>query len=262
MPSVKAVMVLDKGFVDLVDHMGSDLTVVNAARVSFRKRSEWDRICDCVGTMSCTCEKFLNDKDDKLIQFLADHRHDTPFCHPQVQLHIKMPVFVARQWMRSGVGIRISEPADAGLEVDMAFNETSRRYVQDEPEFYEPKEWRGKPIKGAKQGSHGIIENVSTEYGDDNFSMTPEQFCSVVYRNLLAAGVAPEMARMCLPQNMYTEFWVTMSLMAASRVYLLRCDEHAQWEVRQYADAVKSLVAPLFPVSWKALTEGKTWSKE
>lgn len=249
--------VLDKGFVALVDHMGSDLTVVNAARVSFRKRSDWDVDCDCRGVVAnCMCPRRLSEKDSKLIQFLADHRHDTPFCHPQVQLHMKMPIFVARQWMRSGVGIRISEPADGCLEVDMAFNETSRRYVQDEPEFYEPQQWRGKPIKGAKQGSHGVVAWQCPLAADTHAIARAE------YESRLAAGIAPEMARMCLPQSLYTEFWVTMSLMAASRVYLLRCDEHAQREVQEYANALMKIVAPLFPVSWKALTENKTWAKE
>ena len=225
--------VLDKGFVTLLDHLGSDLTVVNAARVSFSKRSTWGQKNPIGGNV-------LELKDAKLIQFLATNEHWTPFGHPQLQLHMKMPIFCARQFMRSNVGV--------------CYNEMSRRYVDSPPEFYEPKEWRARPDKSIKQGSAGVVPNVIDYAGEPcGGENTSHGHAVVIYNQLLEQGVAPEMARMVLPVSMYTEFWATMSLAACARIVKLRIDPHAQWEIVQYARAINDLVRPLFPVSWPAL---------
>lgn len=245
------VSVLDKGSVTLLDHMGSDLTVVNAARVSFSKKSEMlVRHSDTGETMTVSAllenhpynrkikeEPFLSEADTKLIQYLAKHEHWTPFGHPQLQFHMKMPIFVARQFMRSNIGI--------------VYNEVSRRYVDSPPEFYEPSEWRGRPPKSLKQGSSN--EPVPPGLGASNAVVS--NFCSLeAYKHLLDDKVAPEMARMVLPLSTYTEFWATMSLAACARVVNLRSDAHAQKEIQAYAAAISSLVQPIFPISWEALT--------
>lgn len=248
---------LDKGFVRLVDHMGSDLTVVNAARVSFAKESQLEN-----GT-------FLSDKDTKLIRYLArgcstkefealveslvdcgdrdaikqallEFRetplHHTPFGHPQITLHFKWPVFCARQAMRSNIGI--------------CWNEVSRRYVDDTPEFYCPAEWRKRPDKSIKQGSgESVVDAVANTIYDDALLC-----CEYIYNTLLKKGYAPEMARIILPQSTYTECWGTFSLAALARFYNLRSDSHAQKEIQDFARAISELVEPLFPVSWAALT--------
>lgn len=214
------VKVLDKGFVRLVDAMGSDCTVVNAARISFGK--------------SVT---EISEKDVKLIGYLAKHGHWTPFAHPQITLHIKMPIFVARQYMKSNVGV--------------VYNEVSRRYVDEEPEFYEDFDWRKRPEGSVKQGSGSTIDNGIDCHRLNSIvgTVTME-----AYKDLLNLGVAPEMARMVLPVSMYTEVWATMSLMAAARIVGLRKDAHAQLEIQRYAEAMDALIAPRFPHSWSALT--------
>jgi thymidylate synthase (FAD) len=212
--------VLDKGHVEVVQSWGSDLTVVNAARVSFNKHSD-----------------VLTDKDRKLIHYLAKHQHWTCFGHCGVTLRLKWPVFVGRQAMRSNIGI--------------CWNEVSRRYVDDEPEFYEPEVWRGRPDGSIKQGSAGNVllePYVHTCLKEVRF----ETLC--LYQNLIKQGVAPEMARMVLPQSTYTEAWGTFSLAALARFYKLRADSHAQLEIQEFAHAIDSLVCPMFPVSWAALT--------
>lgn len=223
--------VLDYGHVELISHMGDDLTVVNAARVSFNKESEWDHPDSHVPS------NILSEKDKKLINYLAKHQHWTPFAHPQITLRIKAPIFVRAQLGKHQVGL--------------VMNEVSRRYVTDEPQFYIPI-WRNSPINGAKQGSSGVMK-----YPGD-LTQKFENFCDDaldLYKELLHAGVAPEQARAALPQSMYTEWWWTGSLSAYSRVYAQRIDSHAQWEVQQYAKAMGELIGPLFPVSWKTLTE-------
>ena len=210
--------VLDKGHVEVVQSWGSDLTVVNAARVSFNKHSD-----------------VLTDKDRKLIHYLAKHQHWTCFGHCGVTLRLKWPIFVARQAMRSNIGI--------------CWNEVSRRYVDDTPEFYEPEVWRGRPEGSIKQGSSEESYKVALLYENLN------QMCLRQYEDLITElKVAPEMARMVLPQSTYTEAWGTFSLAALARFYKLRADSHAQKEIQEFARAIDSLVRPLFPVSWAALT--------
>ena len=225
--------VLDHGHVDLVDYMGSDLSVVNAARVSFNKESSWDYADTHVPIKS------LPEKDAKLIRYLAKHNHFTPFCHAQISLRIKCPIFVRAQLGKHQIGL--------------VMNEVSRRYVTYEPEIYTPL-WRSSPTNGAKQGSSGPIEDMDTciKLRQEYDGVAKE--CLDLYNKLLADGVAPEQARSILPQGTYTEFVWTGSLYAFARVYNLRIDAHAQWEIQEYAKAIDKLIAPLFPVSWQTLT--------
>lgn len=209
--------------VELLEVFGNDLTVVNAARVSFAKES-----AEFTGA------------DAKLINYLASHNHNSPFFHPQIRFRLKMPIFVAREWFRHQIGF--------------ARNEVSRRYVSTAPEFWIPsiEDVREKDPK-VKQGSkdtpidnseqmHKIIENHMKMSGD-------------LYQALLANNVAPEIARCILPQSMMTEFVETGSLAAYARLYGLRTDPSAQKEIRTYAGKIGELIEPFFPVAWKALCE-------
>ena len=199
--------------VKLIDSMGSDLTVVNAARVSFAKESYE-----------------FSDKDEKLINYLAKHDHWSPFGHCSLQFRIKAPIFVARQLVKHQVGL--------------VWNEVSRRYVDDEPEFYVPNEWRLK-ADNKKQGS----SDETIEY---NLGSTLE-FIKTTYQNMLKENIAPEMARMILPQNMYTEWYWSGTLMAFARVCNLRCKDDTQKETQVIADLIDFNAVDLFPISWKAL---------
>jgi len=209
----------DLGFVELLDTFGDDLTVVNAARVSFAKEST-----------------AMEPRDEKLIKYLADHNHVTPFFHPQARLRLKMPMYVAREWFRHTVGF--------------ARNEVSRRYVDDEPECYVPKVMRERDTN-KKQGSKPtpIPTNDTTFKEVQEYQMLTIEF----YKSLLAKNVAPEIARGVLPQSTYTEFIETGSLAAYARLCKLRLDPQAQAEIQAYAHAVNELLENRFPVSWKAL---------
>ena len=210
--------------VELIDSMGTDLTVVNAARVSFGKKKE----------------KF-EEGDEKLIRYLAKHNHWSPFGHCTLQFHIKAPVFVARQLVKHQVGL--------------VWNEISRRYVDTEPEFYEVDKWRGKPID-KKQGSDGEIE----KQGSCMFSkQMVENNAIIAYNDLLDAGVAPEQARMVLPQSLMTEWYWSGSLYAFARVCNLRCAEDSQYEPRLIANEIDTQCKIKFPVSWKEL---RTWAEK
>lgn len=209
-----------------VQHMGDDLAVVNAARVSFNKTSDWSH------------EKVLSEGDKKLVNYLASHNHWTPFAHTSVTLHLKMPLFVARQIDKHQVGFVV--------------NEVSRRYVDYEPEFYIPV-WRGKPEESVKQGSGGELSEDTQHWLNGGESYT-EMACNH-YQWLLDEGVCPEQARMVLPQSMYTEQWKTGSLAAWARLCKLRLDPHAQKETRELAQQISDIIAPLYPVSWEALME-------
>ena len=231
--------------VQLLKHMGDDLMVVNAARVSMAKESEWEivgydeHIDPDSRVISCEPRRKLSDKDAKLIRYLARHKHWTPFSHPQVQLRIKMPIFVARQWFKHTVGF--------------TRNEVSRRYVDDTPEFYVPKEWR-KRAENVKQGSSDeVLPGIPlfNWYSPRDVMLT----CVDMYEAMLDQGIAPEMARMVLPQATYTEFIETGSLAAYARLASLRLDTHAQKETREYAQAIDAIMSELFPVSWEALME-------
>ena len=225
--------------VDYVDHMGSDLSVVNAARVSFDKQSEWLVHFDYGADKGL----ILSEADTKLIAYLAKHNHWSPFAHTSIQLRIKAPIFVARQLVKHVVG---------GV-----WNEVSRRYVDSEPEFYFPEVWRGRPTDGAKQGSSGVVERMDGYAGNSSvqaYAHTTVSDYLSVYSDMIAAGVAPEQARMILPQNMMTEWYWTGSLMFFARVCAQRLDAHAQAETSEVARQIADIVRPLFPVSWAALT--------
>jgi thymidylate synthase (FAD) len=202
--------------VNLIDFMGTDLSVVNAARVSFAKESNE-----------------FSDKDAKLINYLAKHNHWSPFGHASLQFRIKAPIFVARQLVKHQVGL--------------VWNEVSRRYVDDEPEFYIPSEWRLK-ADDKKQGS----SDETIEY---NLGSTLE-FVKTTYQNMLKANIAPEMARMILPQNLYTEWYWSGTLMAFARVCNLRCKPDTQWETQQIANLIDIESKQHFPTSWRALRHG------
>jgi len=232
------ISVLNCGHVEYVDHLGNDLTVVNAARVSFNKESDWDGEHHWSGSR----EQKLSERDEKLIRYLATHKHWTPFAHPQITLRIKAPIFVRTQLFKHKVGF--------------TENEVSRRYVTDPPQFYIP-EWRSAPTNGAKQGSSDFIPPDQCNELTEAYTAAVKQ-AEYTYDQLIARGVAPEQARSVLPQGTYTEWWWTGSLSAYARVYSQRIDAHAQWEVQQYAQAISQIIAPLFPHSWKALTGNPT----
>lgn len=211
------------GFVEILEVFGDDLTVVNAARVSFDKVSTE-----------------LTEGDKKLINYLAKHDHVSPFFHPQARFRIKLPIFVAREWYRHTIGF--------------ARNEVSRRYVDTPPECWVPKplEIRERNPK-LKQGSK------DTPVADSNevHTILSQQTKSALqtYHDLLAKGVAPEVARSVLPQSMYTEFVETASLAGYARLCHLRLGPDAQKEIRDYATAINQLLEERFPVSWKALQQ-------
>lgn len=209
-----------KGCVELLETFGDDLTVVNAARVSFAKES-----------------KVFEPRDEKLIQYLASHDHTSPFFHPQIRFRLKMPIYVAREWFRHTVGF--------------SRNEVSRRYVDDKPECFLPTVLRERDVD-KKQGSKStpIRDNQLTVLEIDEFQTLAMEF----YQSLLDKKVAPEIARGVLPQSMYTEFIETGSLAAYARLCGLRQNPDAQMEIRVYADAVSDILMKSFPVSWRALT--------
>lgn len=239
-----------------IDHMGDDLRVVNAARVSFSKESSFDKEYYTIGykydnnndkavakgfiktdrpEMAVKVVRKLNENDKKLLNYLARHNHWTPFSHPQITLREKVPVFVARQRFKHMIGF--------------TYNEVSRRYVSDKPEFFIPSEWRDKPEGSIKQGSgNEVVFKKVGRYKDLIEDATS------LYKYLIESGVAPEQARMILPQSMYTEYYVTGSLAAWARAYKLRIDSHAQKEIQDLAKQWGEIISPLFPVSWEVLT--------
>lgn len=234
-PDPKKIDVLDHGSVELIDFMGSDLSVVNAARVSFSKESTALEVGDGFGIQSC-----LRAEDMKLIKYLATHKHWTPFAHPQVSMRFKTPIPIRTQLDKSRQGLVI--------------NESSRRYVITIPEAYKPV-WRSKPEGSIKQGSGVVITDPNIlQESDAEYTALATQSISC-YERQIARGIAPEQARFSLIQGVYTEFIWTGSLAAWARVYNLRKDPDAQWEAREYAEAIKNIVAPLFPISWQWLTQ-------
>jgi thymidylate synthase (FAD) len=205
--------------VELIDSMGTDTSIVNAARVSFGKRI-----------------KEMSEVDTKLIKYLAQHNHWSPFAHASLQFRIKAPIFVARQLVKHTVGL--------------VWNEISRRYVDYEPEFYEVDKWRGKPID-KKQGSDGTLED---KHGICQWSKTKTENAALEsYKGLLGLGVAPEQARMVLPQSMMTEWYWSGTLYAFARVCNLRCASDAQYETRIVANLINKECGKLFPISWTEL---------
>lgn len=220
--------------VDYIGHLGSDLDVVNAARVSFDKESEWCWLREINSKEEQV--KVLFEKDAKLIDYLAKHKHWSPFSHCYLKFRIKAPIFVARQLQKHTVGL--------------AWNEVSRRYVDSEPEFYLPDTWRAK-ADNVKQGSDqktiisDIIMEAQVKRGIKR--------CLYEYEYMIRAGVCPEQARMVLPQNTMTEWLWSGSLAAFARVVKLRTDPHSQYETSLVAHGIKWHLDNLFPISTEAL---------
>jgi thymidylate synthase (FAD) len=206
---------------ELIDSMGDDITVVNAARVSFAKEVEE-----------------FGEKDTRLIKYLARHNHWTPFAHVTATFRVTAPVFVARQLFKHVVGL--------------VTNEVSRRYVDDEPQLFLPDEWRMKPVN-AKQGSSGVhpyqeeLTGLYKEAGEAALG---------VYNVMIEMGVAPEQARMILPQSMQTEWYWTGSLASFARVCKQRISDDAQAETRYIAEEISDQLSGVAPVSWEVLTDG------
>lgn len=215
--------VLDKGFVQYVEHLGSDLSVVNAARCSFDKvKDEFD------------------EKDEKLIKYLAREKHMLPFRHPQISLRVKMPIFVARQLMKYNIGF--------------SWSEVSRRYVTGDLEFWTPDDLRVRP-ENIKQGSvYDEYDLIDQEWAYQEIA-DKNEWCMNSYYQLIEAGVAPEQARAVLPASLYTTVYVTGSLLGWNHLYKQRTDSHAQLETQEYARAIGKIMEELYPVSWEALNK-------
>ena len=216
-----------------IDHMGNDLTVANAARVSFGKKSEMED--DAWGPPK------LKEKDAKLIRYLAKHKHISPFGHCFASFHNKSPIFVARQLVKHKF---------------LRWNEISRRYVDDEPEVYEPDVWR-KRSADKKQGSEGAIDQYGyrCDHKAEHLTRISNDNAVYLYDHLLSEGVAPEQARMVLPQSTMTEWYWSGSLDAFADMCNLRCKSDTQAETRVVAQQIDRKMIELFPVSWDALTE-------
>ena len=204
--------------VEFIDKMGTDLTVVNAARVSYAK-----------------VKQQFEDKDEKLIAFLAKHNHWSPFAHTSLQFKIKAPIFVARQLVKHQVGL--------------SWNEVSRRYVDYPPELHDPDIWRGRPVD-SKQGSSGMMF-LPRKLRMDHAAVMEQ--CKILYNSLIIEGVAPEQARMVLPQATYTEWYWSGSLYAFARVCNLRCAKDTQLETRMVANKISEICNKEFPICWKYL---------
>lgn len=212
----------DIGFVQLVDSMGSDNTVVDSARVSFSRMGNSNEQADI-----------------RLLKYLASHGHWSPFAHAQVSVRIKAPISMQRQWFKHRVGVEN--------------NSESTRYVKIKPEFYIPKQLRLQS-KDKKQGSEGILEEPLNHLITTK-TRTMYENIHTVYTSFLELGIATEQARDMLPLATYTSWISTMSLYAAWRIYRQRTHDGAQWEIEQYALALEKIVEPLFPFAWQALKE-------
>lgn len=208
--------------VELIDKMGDDLRISNVARVSFGKWKEE-----------------IDEKDVKLINYLAKHEHNSPFRHVQISVRCKAPVFLARQLVKHQIGL--------------SWNEISRRYVDSDFEFYVPDAWRKRPEGGIKQGSGDVLTDKDGAY------LVWEQFnialdgALAAYEAMIKMDVAPEMARMVLPQSMMVDWVWTGSLEAFYHIYRLRSGEGAQEEAKEFAEKLREVIQPLFPNAWNAL---------
>ena len=221
--------VLDKGYVRLINVMGSDVDVVNAARASFQKEIDT-----------------LSEQDINLIDFLIREKHDAVLRHCTITLEVYAPLMVARQWYKHAV-------ASTYLEDQNGWNESSRRYITEDEEFYipQPNQWRGAP-KNKKQGSNGTVDNsIGAMYTQRLRKITEEQL--QLYKQALEDGIAPEQARLLLPAyGMYIRWRWTVSLNALCHFLTLRKDIHAQWEIQQYAYAIEEIMDEYFPYTMKS----------
>lgn len=230
------IKVLDHGFVELVDSLGSDLTVVNAARVSFGKR-----------------KTKISDGDKKLIKYLAEHKHWSPFRHVQLQFHCKVPEFVARQWYKHVVGIAYSDIPT----VDHAWNEISLRYVDaSEFEFYTPDRFRLQSPDNKQASLDAWLEDSGETFKNRYQDHCRQSF--QLYEDMVTAGVAKEQARGVLPLNIYTEFYWTVSLQALTNFISLRQHPGAQFEIQAYAHALEQLTEKVVPISYTCLMKPET----
>ncbi len=230
-PAASPISVLDHGFVELVDTLGSDLTVVNSARVSFGKR-----------------KTEMSEGDVKLINFLAKHQHWSPFRHVQMQFHCKVPEFVARQWYKHVVGIAYTEHAT----VDHAWNEISLRYVNaSDFDVYVPDGFRQQSDDNKQASTDDVVNDPEGKLRQQYVDHCRQAL--TLYETLLEQGVAREQARGVLPLNIYTEFYWTVSLQALANFIQLRTHAGAQYEIRLYAKALEQLIADVVPVSYEAL---------
>ena len=218
--------------VTYIDHMGSDLSVVNAARVSFNKKSDW------IPKIHNGEKNVLSQADGKLIHYLARHKHTSPFGHCFASFHVRAPVFVARQLVKHKF---------------LRWNEVSRRYVDEDPEFYVPDQWRGR-ADNVKQGSEGVVTLYEDHQMRQAYHPTEINVYSLeTYNYLLEQGVAPEQARMVLPQSMMTEWYWSGSLDAFADMCRLRGMPDTQAESREVASHISDKMMELFPTSWAAL---------
>ena len=224
--------VLDKGYIEVVDSLGDDLTPVNAARVSFGGRSD----------------KFT-EKDKRLSKFLIKHKHFSPFRHQHIMLIIKAPEFVLRQWYKHVVGI---ETTSTHVTKDHAWNEISGRYVEVE-DFYFPEVWR-KQSEDNKQASEGQLEGIDASLAkniyEDHMRLTLQH-----YETLLMKGVAKEQARIVLPLSQYTQVWWTASFQSVMNFIELRDEKTAQVEIQEYARCLKKIMLETFPETTKLWSE-------
>ena len=224
---------------EYIHHCGSDLTVANSARVSFAKESEMED--DAWGPPK------LKEKDAKLIRYLAREKHISPFGHCFATFRVKAPIFVARQLVKHSF---------------LRWNEVSRRYVSDEPEFYKPDVWRGRSADKKQGSSDETVDFLRmqgmSEQTVDDATFKHKLHSLTLYHDMINEGVAPEMARMVLPQSTMTEWYWSGSLDAFARMANLRCKKDTQYESRLVADQVSTIMQDLFPVSWAALMEGET----
>lgn len=225
--------------VELLDHCGSDEAVANAARVSFADLRNWDKIPD----------GYTKERADKLIKYLAKHQHTSPFRHNSITVRCSAPVFIARQLMKHQAGL--------------SWNEESRRYVDTPPTFYRPSVWRARPDGSIKQGSSdSVITSIELMYGDEVWNEPPSELyeahlddCIRLYEDMLRSGVAPEMARMVLPQSMMVNWVWTGNLLAFMHVVNLRTHSSAQLEAQEFGFKLYEILKCLFPVSCEALLE-------
>ena len=217
------IQVLDKGFIEVVDSLGSDLTVVNSARVSFGKRkTKFDK------------------SDERLVRYLAKYKHYSPFRHLQVQFHVKAPEFVMRQWYKHVVGIETTSNSSAK---DHAWNEISGRYVPVE-EFYVPEVWR-KQSEDNKQASEGVLDDLQQKRMSSVFNEYMRQV-EMAYDRMIDAGMAKEQARIILPLNQYTEVYWTASFQAIMNFIELRNEKTSQWEIQEYAKVLLEQMKVVF----------------
>ena len=228
--------VLDKGFIEVVDSLGNDLTVVNSARVSFGKRKKyWDK------------------SDERLVRYLAKYKHYSPFRHLQVQFHIKAPEFVMRQWYKHVVGIETTSNSSAK---DHAWNEISGRYVPVE-DFYVPSIWR-KQSDDNKQASEGVLDDLQQKRMSSVFNEYMRQV-EMAYDRMIDAGMAKEQARIILPLNQYTEVYWTASFQAIMNFIELRNEKTSQIEIQEYAKSMLDLMHQTFPKITEIWSEAHNW---